>query len=133
MDAYRRERRIADTLRRCLLMEPEVNQFHGLSLGVAYAASALEEAAVGGDFFDAFALPGGEVALLVGDVTGEGRNVAMRIAAVKYALRALRRDLRQPAPGAALCRLNRFVAQSLLLDEWERPNSSALLWWLSIR
>ena len=42
---------------------------------------------VGGDFFNYFVLPGGEVALLVGDVSGKGVGAALLMANVQAALR----------------------------------------------
>jgi len=51
---------------------------------------------VGGDFFNYFLLPEGEVALLVGDVSGKGVGAALLMANVQATLRArlsLERDL----------------------------------------
>jgi serine phosphatase RsbU (regulator of sigma subunit) len=51
---------------------------------------------VGGDFFNYFTLPGGEAALLVGDVSGKGVAAALLMANVQATLRArlpLERDL----------------------------------------
>ena len=57
---------------------------------------------VGGDFFNYFALPGGEMAILVGDVSGKGVPAALLMANVQALLKAqlpLGRDL--AAPGDA--------------------------------
>jgi sigma-B regulation protein RsbU (phosphoserine phosphatase) len=43
---------------------------------------------VGGDFFNYFALPSGEIALLVGDVSGKGVGAALLMANVQATLRA---------------------------------------------
>jgi sigma-B regulation protein RsbU (phosphoserine phosphatase) len=51
---------------------------------------------VGGDFFNYFALPGGEMAILVGDVSGKGVPAALLMANVQALLKArlpLERDL----------------------------------------
>ena len=51
---------------------------------------------VGGDFFNYFALPGGQVALLVGDVSGKGVGAALLMANIQASLRtrfALGQDL----------------------------------------
>jgi sigma-B regulation protein RsbU (phosphoserine phosphatase) len=51
---------------------------------------------VGGDFFNYFALPSGEVALLVGDVSGKGVGAALLMANIQASLRtrfALGQDL----------------------------------------
>ena len=44
--------------------------------------------AAGGDFYDAFALPGGRTAVLVGDIAGHGRDVVPLTALVRYDVRA---------------------------------------------
>jgi serine phosphatase RsbU (regulator of sigma subunit) len=69
--------------------------------------SASDEAQIGGDFYDAFALPDGRAVLVVGDVSGKGLSAATRTAEVKFALRALLHE--DPAPERALQRVNRFL------------------------
>ena len=44
--------------------------------------------AAGGDFYDAFALPGGSVGLLLGDVSGHGREALAKTALVRFSVRA---------------------------------------------
>ncbi|MDP1846581.1 MAG: PP2C family protein-serine/threonine phosphatase [Solirubrobacteraceae bacterium] len=44
--------------------------------------------AAGGDFYDAFELPGGRTGVLVGDVAGHGREVVPLTALVRYNVRA---------------------------------------------
>jgi len=44
--------------------------------------------AAGGDFYDAFELPGGRTAVIVGDIAGHGRDAVPLTALVRYNLRA---------------------------------------------
>ena len=104
--AYAQERQIAATFQRALLPEIAEDAFPGLAVATLYEA-AWAEAQVGGDFFDAFALDGGRVALVVGDVSGKGLAAAAHTAEVKYALRAFLRET--PPPDRALSRLNAFI------------------------
>ena len=112
--AYAEERRIAAAFQRALLPEIAEDAFPGLAVSSLYEA-AWTEAQVGGDFFDAFALDGGLVALVVGDVSGKGLAAAAHTAEVKYALRAYLRET--PEPGRALSRLNVFVHDSHRLGD----------------
>lgn len=112
--AYDHEHRIAAALQRSLLLAPRQDQFPGLLVEPFYDP-ALDDALVGGDFFDAFALEGGRAAFVVGDVSGKGLAAATHTAEVKYALRAFLREA--PTPGGAMGRLNRFVCEAQTLEE----------------
>ena len=111
--AAAKNERIAETLQRSMLLAPPAGKFPGVQVETCYLA-ALNEAELGGDFFDAFALAGGKVALVVGDVSGKGLAAAGRTAEVKYALRAFLHEY--PAPEIALGRLNDFVCETHRLD-----------------
>lgn len=111
--ALEADHRIAESLQRSLLLKPARNQFPGLEVEPNYKA-ALDEAQLGGDFFDAFALQGGKVALVVGDVSGKGLIAATRTAEIKFTLRAYLREDANPA--LALSRLNAFLCSSQELD-----------------
>jgi len=111
--AAARNERIAETLQRSMLQASPTDKFSGIMVETLYQA-ALNEAEVGGDFFDAFALSGGKVALVVGDVSGKGLKAAGRTAEVKYALRAFLHAYQ--APELALAHLNEFIYETHHLD-----------------
>jgi sigma-B regulation protein RsbU (phosphoserine phosphatase) len=103
--AYEHERSIADRLQSGLRPTHVVR--HGrFELESAYHP-ALQEARVGGDFYDVFNLPDGRVALLMADVSGKGLMAAMQTTMVKNMLRLIAFENAEPA--AALGRLNRAL------------------------
>jgi serine phosphatase RsbU (regulator of sigma subunit) len=58
------------------------------SLKTSVAYRPADGPASGGDFYDAFTLADGRVALVVGDASGHGREAISRSASVRYTLRA---------------------------------------------
>ncbi|MDH7571535.1 MAG: SpoIIE family protein phosphatase, partial [Armatimonadota bacterium] len=94
--AYRRERRIAETLQRWLIGEVPNVLPGGIRLAHRYQA-AMREADVGGDFYDVFPLNEGRVGLLMGDVSGKGLNAARYTALAKHFVYAYALDERCPA------------------------------------
>ena len=64
---------------------------------------------VGGDFFDYVALPGGRLAVCVGDVAGKGVPAALLMARMYSAARS---HLSEKSPGEALSALNAGLASS---------------------
>ena len=72
---YEREHRVAVTLQRALLpaLLPNVA---GLDFDAAYYPGATD-AEIGGDWYDAIALPDGRVVVSIGDVTGRGLTAAV--------------------------------------------------------
>lgn len=70
---------------------------------------ATEDAIVGGDWYDAFTLPDGRIALSIGDVAGHGVPAAVVMREVRQAFRTAALD---PAlPSAVLERANEIVNQ----------------------
>jgi len=109
--AYERARRIAQVLQRPLLPKVAEDAVPGFFLATFYEP-AWDEADVGGDFLDIFALPDGHVALTVGDASGKGVEAAAHNTHVKDMLRAFLRE--DPGhPGSALARVNHTVYDAL--------------------
>jgi PAS domain S-box-containing protein len=105
---YEREHATAETLQRSLLPDnlPDVP---GIALRASYKPLSIE---VGGDWYDAFRLPDGKLAVAAGDVMGKGLTAAAGMGRVRNALRAL--ALTDPRPAAVLAGLDRlFMATEL--------------------
>jgi len=116
--------RIAEALQRSLLLLPTSPILPGLALTKFYA-SALDEADVGGDFYDAFPINDYRAALVLGDVTGKGLQAASYMAETKFALRAFLREHNDP--GVALGKLNRFFIDSVRYDEERRTSFASMV------
>jgi len=110
-DTFAREHAIAETLQRSILPDtlPEIP---GLDLAVRYLP-ATQGANVGGDWYDAFPLEGGGIALVTGDVAGHSIGSASVMGQVRSMLRAYAID--NPDPGRVLRRTN--TALTMLLPE----------------
>jgi sigma-B regulation protein RsbU (phosphoserine phosphatase) len=63
------------------------------------------EGSVGGDWYDVFTLPSGELCTVIGDVTGSGLPAAVIMGRIRSALRAYALETRDPAE--VLARLDR--------------------------
>jgi serine phosphatase RsbU (regulator of sigma subunit) len=87
----------------------------GLDADALYR-SASEVAQVGGDFYDLFALEGGRVAAVIGDVCGKGVAAARHTVRLRYELRTLLEEDRPP--GRVLTAFNRRVQEEFVADEY---------------
>jgi PAS domain S-box-containing protein len=90
---YRERSLIASTLQRSLL-PPALPDIPHFRLAGAYQAAG-EQNDVGGDFYDAFEVPGGWM-VLVGDVAGRGAEAAALTSLSRYTLRTAGRLLGDP-------------------------------------
>ena len=105
------DNRLIGALQRTLLLQ-ELPKVPGVALAARYRPSA--EDVVGGDWYDLVPLPGGTLAVVVGDVAGHGLAAASVTAQLRHALRA--QLLRAAGPASALELLNE-VTSALLPGE----------------
>jgi PAS domain S-box-containing protein len=111
---HEEEHRIAVELQRGLIPK-RLPQVPGIALAASYEVAGIG-AQVGGDWYDAFAMPDGRLGVVVGDVTGRGIRAASAMGQLRTLTRAF--ALAQGghrAPGDALTLLNRH--QLALGDE----------------
>jgi serine phosphatase RsbU (regulator of sigma subunit)/anti-sigma regulatory factor (Ser/Thr protein kinase) len=96
----------AQLLQRSMLPEhlPELARFR---IAARYDVG-VDGNAAGGDFYDAFELADGRLAMVLGDVAGHDVRAAALMGQVRAALRAL--ALTDPAPGTVLAGLDRLVS-----------------------
>src|SRR3954469_12255099 len=90
---FQRERRIAHALTRGFVPGP-APALPGLQLGLVYEPAGHDVG--GGDVFGAWTLPSGAAAVLVGDVSGKGLEVAALSAMVRFFVEALTWDSERP-------------------------------------
>ncbi len=109
------ERRLREQLRRKeqivdALQQAFVPRALPTAPGVAFDAvyrPAEDDARVGGDWYDAFALPDGRIVFSVGDVAGHGLDAAVRMALLRQGILAAALDAGDPA--LVLERVNRML------------------------
>ncbi len=109
------ERRLREQLRRKeqivdALQQAFVPRALPTASGVAFDAvyrPAEDDARVGGDWYDAFALPDGRIVFSVGDVAGHGLDAAVRMALLRQGILAAALDTGDPA--RVLERVNRML------------------------
>jgi len=98
--SYERESHIADVLQRSILNPAKITTG---KVDIAHVYEpAMDEALVGGDFYDVIDLPGGRIAVIIGDVSGKGLAAAVHTAMAKYALRAYIAEGHSPAEALRL-------------------------------
>ena len=105
MQAYLRDQELAQMLQRSML--PLALPYSpGIRLDVAYEP-AEREMLVGGDWYDAFELPNGLIAVAIGDVAGHGFEAAVVMNQVRHTMRAA--ALREANPSAVMQSANRVI------------------------
>ncbi|MDT0609249.1 SpoIIE family protein phosphatase [Streptomyces lancefieldiae] len=105
---YHEQQNVAETMQRQLLTPlPQVDH---VRMAARYwpAESAME---VGGDWYDAFLLADGVMALVIGDVVGHDLQAAAHMAEVRNMLRALAWDHQEP-PSVIMRRLDEAVTHT---------------------
>ncbi|KOX14358.1 SpoIIE family protein phosphatase [Micromonospora profundi] len=105
---YEAEHHIATTLQHSLLPRT-LPQMPGAVLASRYLPGTAD-VEVGGDWYDAIALEGDELVLVIGDVVGKGVQAAAAMGQLRNALRAYL--LEGYDPGESLSRLNRLVGST---------------------
>ena len=102
---FERTHRVADRLQRALLPDtfPRVQ---GAAFHAAYRPAS-DEAEVGGDWYDAFTLPDGRVAITMGDVAGHGLEAATVMGEVRQSLRTM--SVNETSPAAVLQHINSVI------------------------
>lgn len=105
---YEQERHIAETLQHALLPD-DLPSVPGLAIAGLYRAAA--GAQVGGDFYGVWTLPAGQVAVLVGDVSGKGVEAAGTTAMVRYVAEGM--TAYESDPGRVVTALNARVTDRI--------------------
>lgn len=106
-EACRREHIISNRLQTCFIPS-EFPRIRGFEVAHRHRAG-LDEALIGGDFYDAFRLSDGRFGLVIGDVAGQGLKAAVYTVMTRYMLRAY--ALEGAEPDGALARLNETLSQ----------------------
>jgi serine phosphatase RsbU (regulator of sigma subunit) len=102
---FGRQRHVAEVLQQSML--PDLPHIPGIELHARYLPAQVG-AAVGGDWYDAFAQPDGSVILAVGDVSGHDIEAAATMGQVRNLVRGDAYG-REDAPGPLLTQLDRAL------------------------
>lgn len=132
---YRDRDHIARTLQQSLL-PPDLPPIEGVDLEARYRPSG-EGVDVGGDFYDAFEIGGGEWTMALGDVCGKGPDAAVLMGMVRHTIRAA--AIRERAPSRVLGMVNAAVARQTNDDQFctavaarLRPQGERVTAWLAV-
>ena len=107
-DLYARERRLAIAFQRALL-PASLPSVAGVRFSTSYVPSTIDEG-VGGDWFDAFELEDGRVALSIGDAAGNGTSAAIAMNIVRQSFRNAAEECHDPSE--VMRRANRVLLRS---------------------
>src|SRR5581483_1213106 len=88
------ERAATRMLQRSLL-PASLPECHGFEFGSRYVPA--EDLGVGGDWYDVFQLPEGEVWMIIGDVAGHGLRAGVVMSRLRSTIRAYAMERRSPA------------------------------------
>lgn len=108
---FDRERRTARALTRGFV-PPSPPEVEGFEMGFLYEPA--DEQAAGGDLYGTWRLPSGEVAVLVGDVSGKGVEAAALSSMARFFIEARSWDCADPA--AVLAQAGRMLHERLPAD-----------------
>lgn len=92
------------------LVPAELPELAGLSLSATFRP-AERDSEVGGDFYDAFTLPDGSSALVIGDVCGKGPEAAALTALARYTIRTS--AMHEADPAKILRQLNEALLEQV--------------------
>ncbi|MBV9269624.1 MAG: SpoIIE family protein phosphatase [Candidatus Eremiobacteraeota bacterium] len=84
---YRQQREVAETFQQAALPR-SLPKVPGIAFDAVYEPSS-RELQVGGDWYDAFVLADGSVAICVGDVNGHGLDAAVLMSKLRQSVRAM--------------------------------------------
>ncbi len=106
-ERFEQTRRVSLALQAAMLSAPPRHPLVEVQARYRPAAADLE---VGGDWYDAFALPGGDLAVGVGDVAGHDLSAAAAMGQLRSMLRALAYET-EGAPSDVVRRLDRVASR----------------------
>jgi serine phosphatase RsbU (regulator of sigma subunit) len=112
-DAFQQERHLARTLTHGFVPE-SLPRVPGWEVGVLYEPA--DDQPTGGDLYGAWPLPGGDVAVVIGDVVGKGVETAALSAMARFFIEARSWDVGDPA--AVLEHVNAMLRSRLPSDRF---------------